>query len=112
MSEFGKTGAFISLSCYYHDSASNPGSRLENAFVLGFSWPAWVAINSAHIVATHPALSGVTNASLSNWSCSVHEAFHAWPITFQVLAIAQGIGTLIYGFRRFGGNSLCSRQRR
>lgn len=50
--------------------------------------------NSAHIVATHPALTGLTDSTLSNWSCSVHEAFDSWPLSFEVLAIAQGIGTV------------------
>lgn len=45
--------------------------------------------NQAHIVATHPALTGLTDASLSNWSCSVHEAFDTWPGDFAVLAIAK-----------------------
>ena len=94
VSEVGKTGAFISLSCYYHDTApATPVPVLENAFGAGFSLTGVGCYNDAHIVATHPALSSVTDASLSNWSCSVHEAFDAWPITFQVLAIAQGIGT-------------------
>jgi hypothetical protein len=46
--------------------------------------------NDAHIVATHPALAGLTDATLSNWSCSVHEAFDSWPVSFEVLAIAEG----------------------
>jgi len=50
--------------------------------------------NNAHIVATHPALTGLTDSTLSNWSCSVHEGFDSWPLSFEVLAIAQGIGTV------------------
>jgi len=49
--------------------------------------------NDAHIVATHPSLTGITDATLSNWSCSVHEAFDKWPVDFQVLAIARNIGS-------------------
>jgi hypothetical protein len=42
-------------------------------------------------------LGGLTDANLSNWSCSVHEAFDAWPTSgagaFTVLAIAEGAGS-------------------
>jgi hypothetical protein len=48
--------------------------------------------NDAHIVATHPALDGLTDANLSNWSCSVHEAFDSVPSGFLTLAIAEGAG--------------------
>ena len=47
--------------------------------------------NNAHIVAAHPALTGMTDASLSNWSCSVHEAFDGFPGSFLPLVIANGI---------------------
>ena len=39
------------------------------------------------------ALTGITDATISNWSCSVHEAFDKWPVDFQVLAIARDIGS-------------------
>ncbi|MCI0637250.1 MAG: hypothetical protein L0206_25540 [Actinobacteria bacterium] len=45
--------------------------------------------DDAHIVATHPALAGLTDATLSNWSCSVHEGISSWPINFEVLVIAE-----------------------
>ena len=48
--------------------------------------------NDAHIVAVHPALAGIVDLDLSNWDCSVHEAFDSWPPEFQVLAMARGIG--------------------
>jgi len=54
--------------------------------------------NNAHIVATHPAFTNpppaLIDANLSDWSCSVHEAFDNWPRdTFLVLAIAKDIGS-------------------
>jgi len=94
-----KTGAYISLSCYYHfasagtlipilDAVSIPGSMsmTGGAFLGGGCY------NNAHITATHPALTGLTDATLSNWNCSVHEAFDRWDsLNYQVLAIARDV---------------------
>jgi cysteine-rich repeat protein len=46
---------------------------------------------NSHIVAVHPALSGITDATLSNWGCSAHEAFDTFPSDFLVLAINSDI---------------------
>jgi hypothetical protein len=94
VAEPGKTGAYISLSCYYHGAApSTPLPMLDAAFgSTGDFTTTGVpgCFDSAHIVATHPAFTsaGVTDATLSGWGCSVHEAFDAWPVGFEVLAIA------------------------
>lgn len=45
------------------------------------------------IVADSPALDGVTDATLSNWGCSVHEAFDTWPSDFGVLAVDTDAGS-------------------
>ncbi len=93
VAEAGKTGAYISLSCYYHDTA--PGTPVPLLSGFGsFTATGVGCFNDSHIVATHPALSGLTDATLSNWSCSVHEAFDSWPVSFEVLAIAEGIGSV------------------
>lgn len=90
----GKTGAYVSLGCYYHGVAPLTPIPLLDAFVPGgFTMTGVGCFNNAHIVATHPALTALSDAYLSNWSCSVHEAFDTWPIGFEVLAIAQGAGT-------------------
>jgi len=93
--ETTRTGAYVSLSCYYHGTAEHTPVPLLDAFVPGgFTVRGVGCFNDAHIVATHPALATVTDASLSNWSCSVHEAFDLWPVaSFDVLAIARGIGS-------------------
>ena len=83
-----KTGMYISLSCYYHDTAPNTPVPLLNPFG-SFTVTGVGCYNDAHIVATHPALTGITDASLSNWSCSVHEAFFSFPAAFLPLAIAE-----------------------
>jgi hypothetical protein len=94
-SEVGKTGALISLSCYYHNTAAmTPVPLLDGINPGGFTVTGVGCYNDAHLVATHPAIAGLTDTQLSNWSCSVHEAFDNWPSDFAVLAIAKGIGTV------------------
>ena len=91
--EPGETGAYITLSCYYYAAASGTAVPLLDAFsVGGFTvvgqggCPA-----NSHIVATHPALVGLTDADLSNWGCSTHEGFVTWPSDFLVLAISLDV---------------------
>ncbi len=86
-----KTGMMISLSCYYHDTAPSTPVALLAPFG-SFTVTGVGCYNDAHIVATHPALTSITDASLSNWSCSVHEAFDSFPADFLPLAIAEGAG--------------------
>ena len=97
VAQAGKTSAYISLSCYYHDD-SPPFDPISPVPVLTgfgtFTVRGVGCFNDSHIVATHPALEGLTDATLSNWSCSVHEAFNDWPLAFEVLAIAEGIDAI------------------
>jgi hypothetical protein len=91
----GKTGLYVSLSCY-HDS-SPPGTPVPVLDPFGtFTVATAGCFNDAHIVASHPALTGLTDDSISDWSCSVHEIFDAWPSTgadaFEVLVIARDAG--------------------
>jgi protocatechuate 3,4-dioxygenase beta subunit len=88
----GKTGAYISLSCYYHGTAPGTPVPLLNGFG-SFTATGVGCYNNAHITATHAALAGMTDSTLSNWSCSVHEGFDSWPIAFEVLAIARDVGS-------------------
>ena len=92
----GKTGAYITLSCYYHGTAANTPVPLLDGLetVPGqFTVTGVGCYNDAHIVATSPALVGLTDANLTNWTCSVHEAFDKWASDFTVLVIARNIGT-------------------
>lgn len=96
-----KTGAYISLSCYYHyyEPANVPTAVDVLAGFGTFKALRTAAIspddcyNDVHIVASHPAMAGLTDANLENWGCSVHEAFSEWPLEFEVLTIAENIGT-------------------
>jgi cysteine-rich repeat protein len=87
----GQTGAYISLSCYYDDSTPTPVALLAPFGVFTVEGNL-ACYNDSHIVAVHPALAGSTDATLSNWSCSVHEVFRSFPSsTFLPLAIAENI---------------------
>ncbi|MFL6172272.1 MAG: cutinase family protein [Marmoricola sp.] len=89
-------GAYLDLSCNYA-SQSTPtaasmldGLRGPGAFQTE---EAPNCYNIAHIVATHPALDGLSDGYMSGWGCSVHEVFDSWPGDFQVLAIAKDLGS-------------------
>jgi hypothetical protein len=90
--EAGKTGLYVSLSCYYHGVAPMTVPFLAPLTSAGVSFRVTGVgcFNSAHIVASSPAINGLTDAVLSNWSCSVHEAFSTYPPEFVPLVIASG----------------------
>jgi hypothetical protein len=90
VSASGKTGAYITLTCQYH--GTNPLTPVPLLAALGAFTVTGVpgCFNDAHIVAAHPALTGLSDAALSNWSCSVHEAFDTIAAGFLPLAIARG----------------------
>jgi hypothetical protein len=90
LAQTDRTGAYISLSCYFHGTAgSTPVPLLDGVGAGGFSVTGVGCYNNAHIVALSPALLGLTDAILSNWNCSVHEAFQSWPGGLIPLAIAK-----------------------
>ncbi len=104
----GKTGAYIALSCYYHDTApGTPVPLLNQSLGAGFTVTGVGCYNDAHIVAAHAALVGLTDASLSGWSCSVHEAFDGFPAGYIPLAIARDPvgGPKLPGSRNFADGS-------
>jgi uncharacterized repeat protein (TIGR01451 family) len=93
-----KTGLYIAFT-YYH-TAPESGTTISwldqfGTFVVrGISW------NDIHMVASHPALTGLTDANLSNWGSSTHEGFTSFPASFSPLAIqrnATGNGALTFG---------------
>jgi hypothetical protein len=89
--EAGKTGFYISLSCYYHETEPTTPVPVPVLAPFGaFSVTGVGCYNDAHMVAEHTALSGMTDSLFSNWSCSVHEAFHSYPAAnFAPLVIAR-----------------------
>lgn len=95
----GSTGAYLSLSCYYHFSGPTTVPALAGfgAFTVQGA-DTTGALNDVHIVASHPSLVGLTDALLSNWDNSVHENLLTWPSDFEVLALAlSGSGSYTAG---------------
>jgi cysteine-rich repeat protein len=103
-----ETGLYLTLSCYYHGTAALTPVPVLAPFGV-FTATGVGCYDDAHIVAAHPALAGLTDASLSNWSCSVHEAFDSFPnlgpTAFLPLVIAENIagpGSLNFADGSFG----------
>jgi hypothetical protein len=88
------TGAFITTSCIYHSQPAGTAVPALDGFgdftAIGAS--NLPGLNDVHLAATHPAIAGLTDAGLSNWSNSVHNGFDSWPSGFEVLAIARDAG--------------------
>lgn len=87
-----KTGLYISLSCYYAGVPVGTPVPILSTFGA-FTVQGVDCATNVHKVATHPALNGTTDETLSNWNCSVHEAFDTFPATFLPLAIARFPGS-------------------
>jgi cysteine-rich repeat protein len=101
------TGLYFALSCYYDSVESatvDALSRIGDFTVRGNL----DCYNKAHLVASSEALTSLDDAALSNWGCSVHEAFSSYPSVgtngFQTLAIAQDI--LGVGSQEFGDGTV------
>ena len=85
------TGLYVSLSCYYWALTSAETSQLIFSGVGNFTVSGLEesCVQSVTIVKpTHPAMAGLTDASLSYWGCSVHEFVTGFPSTLEVLATA------------------------
>ncbi|TPX18150.1 uncharacterized protein E0L32_002659 [Thyridium curvatum] len=87
------TGLYFSLSCYY-DSQTTSTVDVLSEFGTFTVRGRLSCYNDAHLVANSSALATVDDATLSNWSCSVHEVFSGYPTkginSFEPLAIAKG----------------------
>jgi len=89
-SSAGETGLYVSLSCYYNGTADNTPVPVLDEFGTFGAGAAGGCFNDSHIVASHPALEGLTDESLSGWGCSVHNVFNTYPAAnFIPLAIAE-----------------------
>jgi cysteine-rich repeat protein len=103
LSGASNTGLYFSLSQYYDNTLVATVEALSyfGTFEVRGQLSCY---DKVHIVASSPAIDTLTDAYLSNWSCSVHEAFSAYPSVgingFQAIAIADGVvfpGTQTYG---------------
>ena len=81
----GKTGLYVSLSCW--GPASGTPVDILNAIAPGWTAGPAGCGDSISVVATNPVLAGLTNEELEGWGCSVHEFFETWPSDFVVIAI-------------------------
>ena len=82
----GDTGLFLTLSCY---GGTEPGPEPLLAGLGTFVTRDTACDDDIHIVASHPAIAGLTDAKLQSWGCSTHEGFTEWPEDeYLVLALA------------------------
>ena len=87
----GKTGLYVSLSCYYASSGS--GTSVPVLGGLGtFTVGGGVSSSDSGTVDVPvedgaPSFRGLTNAGLLGWSPSVEETFGSWPSNYQALAL-------------------------
>src|SRR6478735_3550025 len=88
----GATGAYIDLSCAYHFAApSTPVPLLDGLTGQGpgqFTVTDVPCTGAISIIAKSGPTAGLTDANLSDWGCSVHEAFDKFPSDYLPLAIA------------------------
>jgi hypothetical protein len=93
----GATGAYVDLSCAYDVSnAKTPVPLLDGLSthgkaqftVVGEGSISGACATTVNIVAKTGPTAGLTDAGLSNWSCSVHEAFDKFPSDYTPLAVA------------------------
>jgi hypothetical protein len=114
----GTTGLYVSLSCYYAFTAVNtPVAALAGLGTFTVEGQGACPEN-AHIVdTTNPVVAGLTDAVLSNWSCSAHGGFDTWPTNrFSPVVITPDIassftapdGTRGAPYILVGGGNFCS----
>jgi YD repeat-containing protein len=89
------TGLYVALGCAYWDnSVPTPTSvPLLSQFGNFVVRDVVNCPNNAHIVAHNPVLDSLSDAYLSNWSCSAHEGFDTWPSSFTPLTIIEDAET-------------------
>jgi hypothetical protein len=88
----GKTSALVVLSCYYNNRGSGNVVDVLSGFGVFV-----VRDNPCHAQCHitepgHPAMSGLTDNSISYWDCPMHANFTSWPEGWDVLAMGLGLG--------------------
>jgi hypothetical protein len=92
----GATGAYVDLSCGYdNSSAGTPVPLLDGLsthgsgqFTVVGEGPLDACATGVNVVAQSGPTTGLTDADLSDWNCSVHEAFDRFPSDYTPLALA------------------------
>jgi cysteine-rich repeat protein len=75
----GKTGLYVSLSCYYQNAEPDTHVTLLEPFG-DFAVQGAGCYDTTHIVANHPVLDTLTDENMSNWPCSVNSSFTSFPM--------------------------------
>jgi hypothetical protein len=97
--EPGRTGMYFDATCATHPEpgqAADILSILESLSEGAGSWtiedapPCGSAVS---LIASHPAFSDLSTASLQGWNCSVHESFPTFPADWSALAVATDTST-------------------
>ena len=95
------TGAYIMPGCFYSTAPGSPVTILEpfGRFVAATQSG---CPQDAHVIASHPALDGLTDDILSRWqdrraACDSDSGFTSWPSSFTVLAISRDAGSDFVG---------------
>jgi hypothetical protein len=83
------TGLYANLSCYFANTTSaNPVSVLTPFGSFTVQGDATGCDSDINIVDTaSPVVSGITNAGLGGWDCSVHEVFDSYPSSFSPVVV-------------------------
>lgn len=94
----GATGLYLDLGCSYDTAPAGTAVPILDGLstdgagqfaVQGWNSPSGSACATAvNIVASTGPTSGLTDGNLSNWNCSVHEAFTSFPSDYTPMAIA------------------------
>lgn len=83
----GKSGAYISLSCYYADAAANTLVPVLAPFgtftVQGADLDTSTIVDTGNPLVNTP--NALNNIGLSNWHTSTHEAFDSYPDNFSAV---------------------------
>src|SRR5918992_1608523 len=92
-----RTGLYVSLSDAYDGTSAQTPLPMLYGLPGGdeFRIAGAGCYEQAHIIAEHPVIDQLTDSILSNWGCSVHNTFTAYPEGFIPLAIALGQGDYV-----------------
>lgn len=91
VSDPNATGLYASLSCYYHAASDVTPTSVDFLSAIGsFQVLGRTGLGQAATIVniSHPVMAGLTNAGLSDWNESAHEAFpilNSYPAGFQAL---------------------------
>lgn len=89
----GATGAYVDISCFAPGYEGSPDYGFLDGLSTHNAPGAFQASEppcegAIAIVAQSGPTTGLHDADLSNWECSVHQSFSVWPSDFTPLAIA------------------------